>query len=412
MAEAARRLGIRATIVMPSDAPRVKMQNTRDMGAEVVEYDRVHESREQIAARIAAERGATLVPSFDDPDVIAGQGTVGLEIAEQAAELGLTLDDVVVCCSGGGLTAGIVDRDAAARAARRDLDRRARSVTTTIGARSESGRRQRNEPGAPASICDALLAPMPGELTFAINQPLLRGGLAVSDDEVRRAMAFAARTLKLVVEPGGAVALACVMAGKLDTRDRTVAVTLSGGNIDDALFAEILAAALSAEAFRRSSSTISASSPVARHLEPGDGDRQAETARPGTAGVDDRARRRDARSAAGANARDDRRRCPPHAGSTSSCFEVVQQRGHGVAGHVDLGPVRRRPVAQSPSTLPRTATTRGASARRLLEHLRAADVAGVQDQRAALQCGDGLRPRSLCSKPCRGCSPRASPRGS
>ena len=104
----------------------------------------------------------------------------------------------------------------------------------------EAGRRQRNDPGVPSTICDALLAPMPGELTFAINQPLLRGGLAVSDDEVRRAMAFAARTLKLVVEPGGAVALACVMSGKLGIRDRTIAVTLSGGNIDDALLADIL----------------------------------------------------------------------------------------------------------------------------------------------------------------------------
>ena len=241
VAEAARRLGIRATIVMPSDAPRVKMHNTIDMGAEVVEYDRVHESREQIAARLAAERGATLVPSFDDPDVIAGQGTVGLEIAEQAAGQGLTLDDVVVCCSGGGLTAGIAI--AMARLAPQAnvwtvepeaYDDHRRSLA--------SGRRQRNEPGAPASICDALLAPMPGELTFAINQPLLKGGLAVSDDEVRHAIGFAARTLKLVVEPGGAVALAAVLAGKLDVRDRTVAVTLSGGNIDDALLAAILAA--------------------------------------------------------------------------------------------------------------------------------------------------------------------------
>ena len=107
VAEAARRLGIPATIVMPSDAPRIKLQNTRDMGAEIVEYDRARESREQIAARLAAERGATLVPSYDDPDIIAGQGTAGLEIAEQAGELGLALDDVIVCCSGGGLTAGI-----------------------------------------------------------------------------------------------------------------------------------------------------------------------------------------------------------------------------------------------------------------------------------------------------------------
>jgi threonine dehydratase len=240
VAEAARRLGIRATIVMPSDAPRVKMQNTINMGAEVVEYDRVHESREQIAAKLAHERGATLVPSFDDPDVIAGQGTVGLEMAEQAADLGFTLDDVVVCCSGGGLTAGIAV--AMSRLAPHAGLWTAEPEAYDDHRRSlESGRRQRNEPGSPASICDALLAPMPGELTFAINQPLLRGGLAVSDDEVRRAMAFAARTLKLVVEPGGAVALACVLSGKLDVRDRTVAVTLSGGNVEDALLASVLA---------------------------------------------------------------------------------------------------------------------------------------------------------------------------
>ena len=239
VAEAARRLGIRATIVMPGDAPRVKMQNTRDMGAEVVEYDRVHESREQIAARIAAERGATLVPSFDDPDVIAGQGTVGLEIAEQAGDMGLTLDDVIVCCSGGGLTAGIA-------VALEKLAPHAGLWTAEPEGHDDhrrslaSGRRQRNDPGVPATICDALLAPMPGELTFAINESRLAGGLVVSDDEVRRAMAFAARTLKLIVEPSGAVALACVMSGKLDARDRTVAVTLSGGNVDDALLANVL----------------------------------------------------------------------------------------------------------------------------------------------------------------------------
>jgi threonine dehydratase len=239
VAEAARRLGIRATIVMPADAPRTKMQNTRNLGAEVVEYDRLRESREQIAASLAIERGATLVPSYDDPDIIAGQGTAGLEIAEQAAALGLTLDDVIVCCSGGGLTAGIaiaigekVPSAGVWTAEPEAHDDHRRSL--------EAGRRQRNDPGAAASFCDALLAPMPGELTFAINQPRLRGGLAVSDDEVRQAIAFAARTLKLVVEPGGAVALASVLSGKIDARGRTVAVTLSGGNIDDELLADIL----------------------------------------------------------------------------------------------------------------------------------------------------------------------------
>jgi threonine dehydratase len=241
IAEAARRLGIRATIVMPADAPRVKLQNTRDLGAEIVEYDRVHESREQIAARLAAERGATLVPSYDDPDIIAGQGTAGIEMADQAAKLGLTLDDVVVCCSGGGLTAGIA-------IAMGELAPTARIWTAEPEAHDDhrrslaAGRRQRNEPGAPHSFCDSLLAPMPGELTFAINQQRLHGALAASDAEVRHAIAYAAHALKLVVEPGGAVALACVMAGRLDTRDRTVAVTLSGGNIDDGLLAEILQA--------------------------------------------------------------------------------------------------------------------------------------------------------------------------
>ena len=237
VAAAARLLGIPATIVMPADAPRVKMRNTLALGAEVVEYDRLHESRESIAARIAEQRGAVLVPSFDDPDIIAGQGTVGLEIAEQAAESG-ALDDVVVCTSGGGLVAGTA------------LAVRAMSPATRIWSAEPaghddhrrslaSGRREPNEPGT-RSICDALLAPEPGVLTFEINRRLLAGGLAVTDQEVRAAIAYAARTLKLIVEPGGAVALAAVMAGRIDARGRTVAVVLSGGNIDDALLREVL----------------------------------------------------------------------------------------------------------------------------------------------------------------------------
>jgi threonine dehydratase len=238
VAAAARQLGIPATIVMPGDAPAVKLRNTQTLGATVVLYDRQRESREEIAAKIAVERGAVLVPSFDDPDIIAGQGTVGLEILEQAAAMGIGVDDVVACCSGGGLVAGIA------------LAVTALSPTTRIWCAEPAGfddyrrslaagQRLRNEPGA-HSICDALLAPMPGELTFAINAELLSGGLAVTDDEVRAAIGYAARTLKLIVEPGGAVALASVMSGRLETHGRTVAVVLSGGNIEDALLAEIL----------------------------------------------------------------------------------------------------------------------------------------------------------------------------
>jgi threonine dehydratase len=238
VAAAAGLLGIRATIVMPADAPRVKLRNTLALGAEVIEYDRLRESREAIAARLAAERGAVLVPSFDDPDIIAGQGTVGLEMAEQAAEIGAALDDVVVCTSGGGLIAGTA------------LAIRALSPATRIWSAEPEGhddhrrslaasRRESNAPGT-RSFCDALLAPEPGLLTFEINRRLLAGGIVASDAEVRMAMAYAARTLKLVVEPGGAVALAAVMAGRLATRDCTVGVVLSGGNVDDALLAEIL----------------------------------------------------------------------------------------------------------------------------------------------------------------------------
>ena len=239
VAAAARLLGVPATIVMPADAPGVKMRNTLALGAEVVTYDRLRESREEIAARLAAERGAVLVPSFDDPDIIAGQGTVGLEIAEQATELGLRIDDAVVCTSGGGLVAGIALALQALSPGTRvwcaepeGHDDHRRSLA--------SGRRECNAPGT-RSICDALLAPTPGELTFEINRRLLAGGVVASDAQVRDAIAFAARSLKLVAEPGGAVALASVLAGALDARDRTVAVVISGGNIDDELLKDVLA---------------------------------------------------------------------------------------------------------------------------------------------------------------------------
>lgn len=239
VALAAQRLGIRAAIVMPRDAPRIKIENTRRLGAEIIGYDRYSEVREEIGRRIARERGAVIVPAYDDAQIVAGQGTVGLEIAEQAAALGLTVDQALVCCSGGGLVAGTA---LALRTARDDtrvysvepagFDDHARSLRL--------GERVSNAPDA-RSICDALQAPTPGEVTFPINRALLAGGLVVSDDDVRAAMRFAFRTLKLVVEPGGAVALAAVLAGKIPTEGRVTAVVLSGGNVDPAAFAAIVA---------------------------------------------------------------------------------------------------------------------------------------------------------------------------
>jgi threonine dehydratase len=224
---------------MPRDAPRTKLENTRALGASVVEYDRERESREEIAARIAHERQAVVVPAFDDPDIIAGQGTVGLEIAEQCAELGVTPDDVVVSASGGGLVAGIAlaleARMPGARvwtAEPAGFDDHQRSLA--------AGRRLRNE-RLSGSICDALMAPTPGEITFEINRRLLAGGLVATDDEVRDAVAWAARDLKLVVEPGGAVGLACVQSGRLPTLGQSVVVVLTGGNIDATLLRSILA---------------------------------------------------------------------------------------------------------------------------------------------------------------------------
>ncbi len=241
VAWAARRLGIAAAIVMPTDAPRAKISNTRALGAELILYDRERESREDIASRMADERGATLVPSYDDPHIIAGQGTVGLELMAQAAAAGGLPDDVVVCCSGGGLVSGCA-------LAVKDLSPAARVFSAEPAAfddtrRSlEAGERVRNPPGK-RSICDALQAPTPGVLTFALMRQLLAGGLAVSDREVRHAMAWAFQHLKLVVEPGGAVALAALLSGKLETRGRTVAVIVSGGNVDAEVFCEALAPA-------------------------------------------------------------------------------------------------------------------------------------------------------------------------
>jgi threonine dehydratase len=241
VAAAAQLLGIAATIVMPADAPRIKLENTRNFGARIITYDRAHDDREAVAAKVISETGATLVRPFDDPEIIAGQGTVGRELAAQAAELGARLDAVLVPCGGGGLMAGCALAIKAASPTTRlyavepaGFDETARSL--------DSGERQANAPGA-KTFCDALTSPMPGELTFAINKRLVERGFSVSDREVAEAMAFAFNRLKLVIEPGGAVALAAILAGKLDIKGGCVGVVCSGGNVDAELFARTLSEA-------------------------------------------------------------------------------------------------------------------------------------------------------------------------
>lgn len=238
VALAARLLGMRAAIVMPSDAPRLKIDNTRSLGAEIVLYDRWNEDREAIAAKLATERGAIVVPSFDDPGIIAGQGTVGLELADQARALAIDVDAALVPASGGGLAAGIAlaletksphTRVHTAEPAAFDDHARSLAAGEILANGSDA-----------ASICDALLAPRPGRITFAINKRLLGAGLVATDDEVSAAVAFAFRELKLVVEPGGAVALAALLAGRIDAKGRAIAVVLSGGNVDRETFADCL----------------------------------------------------------------------------------------------------------------------------------------------------------------------------
>lgn len=233
VALAAQLLGIRARIVMPADAPDVKRANTRALGAEIVPYDRYSEDRESIAWELARRDGAIIVPSYDDPHIIAGQGTMALELFQDCP---VAIDALLVCASGGGLLAGSVlaaeglsPNTALFSVEPEGFDDHAQSF--------RQGRRVSNDKAA-TSLCDALLAPTPGELTFAINQSRVAGGLVVTDDEVRVAMAFAFERLRLVLEPGGAVALAAVLAGKVATHYQQVAVVLSGGNVDPVTFRE------------------------------------------------------------------------------------------------------------------------------------------------------------------------------
>ena len=239
VAAAGAMLGIQTTIVMPEDAPAAKLENTRRLGGEVITYDRYTGDREAIAREIAAERGAELVPSYDHADIIAGQGTVGLEIAAQSIALGMPVDQVLIPCGGGGLSSG----SAIALKARlpdvavitvepENYDDTAKSL--------RSGRRV-SVPTTQRSVCDALLVASPGKLPFDIMRKFVDAGLVVSDEEVKSAMRFAFREIKLVVEPGGAAALAAVLAEKIDFEGKTTAVVLSGGNVDLDLFSEIQA---------------------------------------------------------------------------------------------------------------------------------------------------------------------------
>jgi threonine dehydratase len=241
VAMAGRLLDIHAAIVMPEDAPRAKMDNTRRLGGEVITYDRYSGDREAIAREIAAERGAALVPSYDHDDIIAGQGTVGLEIAEQALEMRLPPDQVLINCGGGGLSAGSAVAlkarllDVSVRTVEpEDFDDTARSIA--------AGRRMTVASGS-RSICDSLLAESPGKLPFGIHRQLFDAGLTVSDREVRDAMRFAFLNFKMVVEPGGAVSLAAVLSGRIETAGKSTAIVISGGNVDMDEFAAILASA-------------------------------------------------------------------------------------------------------------------------------------------------------------------------
>jgi len=238
VARAARLLGVRAQIVMPVDAPSIKTANTKGDGATVIPYDRRDANRVAIATEIAERTGAIMVPPYDDPHVMAGQGTIGLEIARQAVELGVKLDAVLGPCSGGGMVGGsavalkVLSPETEIYSVEPEgFDDTALSLA--------AGKRIEIEPPGP-SICDALLIEMPGKLTFQVTRRLLAGGLTVSDASVRKAMCLAFDELKVVLEPSGAIGLAALLEDKRRFAGKTVVVIATGGNVDRHYFKEIL----------------------------------------------------------------------------------------------------------------------------------------------------------------------------
>jgi threonine dehydratase len=239
VAAAARLLGLRATIVMPSDAPPLKRERTAALGAEIVPYDRNTEDRAAIAHKIATARGATIVPPYDDPLIIAGQGTIGTEIVADLERLALKPEVVVVGASGGGLAAGISLGVKAKVPQAKFYTVEPEGFDDTLRS-FQSGHREHNE-RLSGTICDALMSNTPGELTFPINRELIGAGITASDTEVAAAVRYAFVELKLVVEPGGAIGLAALLAGKLDVKGKVVVGVLSGGNVDVEMFATLIA---------------------------------------------------------------------------------------------------------------------------------------------------------------------------
>jgi threonine dehydratase len=239
VAAVARLIGLRATIVMPSDAPAAKRRRTAALGAETVPYDRDKEDRAAIGERIARERGATLVPPYDDALVIAGQGSIGAEIVEDLRALGLAPEIVLVGASGGGLAAGVALGVGAGAPAAELYIVEPEGFDDTLRSFA-SGRREANA-RLSGTLCDALMSATPGELTFPITRALIGKGFTVTDAEVTAAVRYAFEELKLVVEPGGAVGLAALLAGKLNVKGKVVATVLSGANVDAELFATLIA---------------------------------------------------------------------------------------------------------------------------------------------------------------------------
>ncbi len=230
--------GVPAVIIMPRDAPKIKIENTKAYGAEVVLYDRANEDRDAIGATLSEERGLTLIRPYDEPLVIAGQGTVGLEIAEQAQEPGIEKAEVLVCCGGGGLTSGValaLEAKAPGLKVRTAEPEHFDDVARSLA----SGKIERNA-ALSGSICDAIITPQPGNITFPILKRLCGAGIAVTEEEALRAMVLAFQRLKIVVEPGGAVALAAALFHGNELETDTVIAVASGGNVDSAIMADAL----------------------------------------------------------------------------------------------------------------------------------------------------------------------------